>query len=89
MTSQTPLKANIRPYLFLNVVKPNFTLSGFRELHSQTLGFTRSLVAIVSLEKVVLFSDLAGFGSIRSTLGKSAETPYQYAEIPKQKHLRD
>ena len=38
-----------------------------RRPHSKALGFTRSLVNVASLEKVVYLYDLDSFGGIRST----------------------
>ena len=64
---QTHLKTNIRLYLLINAVKPNFTPSGSQKLHSKALGFTRFLMAVASLAKVMFFPNLAGFGGIRST----------------------
>ncbi|MDE0683539.1 MAG: hypothetical protein OXI63_11535 [Candidatus Poribacteria bacterium] len=52
-----PKVSNIPPYLFRNGVKPNFTRSSSEELQSQALGFTRSLVAVAYLEKIVFFSN--------------------------------
>ena len=46
-------------------VKPNFRPSAF--LKAKALGFTRSLIDVLSLEKVSFFYDLEGFGGIRST----------------------
>ncbi len=56
-----------------------------------SLGFLFGVLSLVWVESCVTFQR---FGNIRSTYGKSAETPKQYAEIPqqkhpKQKHLRD
>ena len=44
------------PYLFKNIVKPNFTSSP-AENSKQALGFTRSLVDVAYPEKVVFFYD--------------------------------
>ena len=67
LTCQAHLKVNILPYLFKNVVKPNFTLSAPRKLQSKSVGFTRSLMDGVYLETVVFFYDFHSLGGIRST----------------------
>ena len=72
---QTHLKVSILLYLLMNTVKPNFTLQV-----SKALGFTRFLVAVAYLEKVVFFSDLAGFGGMRSTQPTKL-TPMVYGAV--------
>ena len=67
------LKVNRLPYLFKNVVKPNFTRSASREFQIKALGFTRSLENATYLEKVVFFCDFHVFGGMRST--QPTETP--------------
>ena len=65
---QTHLKVSIPLYLFVNGVKPNFTLSGSRELHGiQSVGFHAVSGGGWVLGESCVFSDLAGFGGIRST----------------------
>ena len=52
---QKHLKGNRLPCLFKNIVKPNLTASPSRKFQIKALGFTRSLVNAVFLEKVVFF----------------------------------
>ena len=65
---QTHLKVSgFLPYLFKNVVKPNFMLSAPGNFQAKALGFTRFLVNVAYLETVAFFYDFQGFGGIRST----------------------
>ena len=50
-------------YLFKNVEKPNFICSASRKFEIKALGFTRSLVNAVYLEKVVFFYDSTFLGA--------------------------
>ena len=73
LIDQEPLKVNRLPYLFKNMVKPNFTCSASKKLQIKALGFTWSLVNAASLEKVVFFCYFHVFGSIRSTQPMSSD----------------
>ena len=75
LTCQAHLKVSILPYLFKNVVKPNFTLSAPENFKAKALGFTRSLMDVVYLETVAFFYDFHGFSGIRSTQPTVQKTP--------------
>ena len=67
LTCQAHLKVSILPYLFKNVVKPNFTLSTPRKLQSQSVGFHSVSDGYGVSEDSCVFYDFQGFGGIRST----------------------
>ena len=91
LIDQKHLKVKRLPYLFKNVVKPNLTRSAPRKFQIKALGFTRSLVDAVYLEKVVFFCDFHVFGSIRSTQPTMLSVPgkdYKQCVIHKEKTMK-
>ncbi|MCY3741613.1 MAG: hypothetical protein OXH00_11375 [Candidatus Poribacteria bacterium] len=88
MTGQTPLKVNIRPHLFVNVVKPNFTLSAPRNLQIKSVGFHSVSDGCGVSGTSCVFYDFRVFSGIRSTqptgryLGISADFFAYTAELP-------
>ena len=80
---QTHLKiSGFLLYLFKNGVKPNFTLSTPGNFKAKALGFTRSLIDAVYLERVVFFYDFHGFSGIRSTQPTVLKTPKLTPMVP-------